>query len=212
MILWVPVNGGIAKECPLLWSIHHWNRLRGRGLDVNVIEGIVEHKATGTACVLQKFRNTLLTFPVTGARCTRRTKDGVERIKKKVTFHGDVVNFFCGISMDGLRSEGAGTGRVPWKADFSEGMKNPSPWGASLMMITNKKHEHYGRFVRVVITDHLLKKPIDGKWRVQCCDVTDQGQMGRSRCTRKERTLRNWSSFQEMNCQQCFSTMVNISG
>ena len=60
------MNGGPARDCPLLWSIHHWDRLGERGLEINVQQGIVEDKIAGAACVLGRFKGTLLTFPVTG--------------------------------------------------------------------------------------------------------------------------------------------------
>jgi hypothetical protein len=141
----------------------------------------VEDKHAGTACVLNKFRDILLTFPVTGVRCTKKAKDGLSRVERKLTFHGEQTasNYFCGVSMASLRAEGTGTTKVPWKSDFNELSKLKTPWGVSLLLVTNPKHVAYGRLCTVDTRAHGMNRSINGSWKVILCDTEDDWTLGK---------------------------------
>ena len=103
-------------------------------------QSVVEDKIAGTACVLGRFEDTLLTFPVTGVRCTKKTADGLARVAQKTVLSATQENssFFCGVTMDSLRSEGQGTIKTPWKADQTEAGTSQSPWGSSVLVVTQR--------------------------------------------------------------------------
>ena len=81
--------------------------------------------------------------------------------------------------MASLRSEGTGTTKVPWKSDFSELSGLKTPWGVSLLLVTNPKHLAFGRLCTVDAHAHGMNRPIDGRWRVHLCDTEDNWPQGK---------------------------------
>ena len=80
--------------------------------------------------------------------------------------------------MAGLRAEGTGTTKVPWKADFNELPRLRSPWGVSICVVANPTHVAFGRLCRVDTSAHVIDRPIEGRWRISICDNHSDWETG----------------------------------